>query len=90
MNLEICKKCLNCDHVEISYNYNRMEGGEVFYYFRIIGFPTDKICQLRHVKAYKNRREVIDMISQKRAEHEILMEETCPYYVEQIVGIMNQ
>ena len=90
MNLEICKKCLGTKHVKFFCNnvYN-VSLHKDFYYVGIVGYPLD-VCKLKHHKMFDNIGEVEEIIHTDRAKEFIVMDESCPFYIEQKVDELNK
>ena len=84
MNLEICKKCLNCKSLEFYYDWctDPLNYKNKFYFLKLIGFPMI-YCPVISKKLYKSKEEVIAIINEGKAKDFYEIDETCRFYTEQ-------
>ena len=92
MNIDICKKCLNCNEIKFYY-YDVSAFGQELYFLKLCGFTAGfdepNFCQIKG-EAFENKDEIIKIIHSNKGKYHFQIDESCPYYVEHQISDFNK
>lgn len=96
MNLEICKKCLDADIIELDIRTLYHKDGKPCYVFSILGKGKElNLCPLMdytfsHLKCFESREKVDKIVKSGKTNGIIKFNKNCKYFVEQKISEWNE